>query len=207
MRISGDKGDYSMCATFDMGITDEELEDICRTVERNLHGDIDKDQITFKMKTSGEIRPTDIVPVQTRNGYEAMSWCFRLYDGKPLLHARSETALDKPTFKTPMRSQRCVIPASRFFEWKKDGKTKTKYQFYLPDQTIYLAGCYRKEPDSKLMKFVILTREATDGVEDIHDRMPVIIPQSRIEEWLCRSYDVMGEAVTKLVIEEAARSA
>ena len=189
-----------MCASFDMGITDEELEEICRSVERNLYGDTDPDQITFK--TKGEIRPTDIVPVKTRRGYEAMKWCFTSFDGKPLLHARSETALVKKTFKIPMQSQRCVIPANRFYEWRKDGKIRIKHRFYLPETPLYLAGCYRKEPDSDIMKFVVLTREAVGGVEEVHDRMPVIIPKDRVETWLYESPDVMNEAVTKLIIEE-----
>jgi len=67
---------------------------------------------------------------------------------------------------------------------------------------MYLAGCWRQEKESPFHNFVILTRQAVGNLEAIHDRMPVIIPQSQIRAWLHDSPDAMVGAVTELSFEK-----
>jgi putative SOS response-associated peptidase YedK len=157
----------------------------------------------LSLKTEGEIFPGDTVPVQTGvDCYEPMKWGFAAFDGKLIINARSETAAEKPMFREAMLTRRCLIPASGYFEWKKDGKKKTKYAFHLPNSPLYLAGCFHQEKDSPLPVFVILTRDAVNGLEEIHDRMPVIIPEERIIDWFS-SGDVFSDAQTELEYHEA----
>jgi len=153
----------------------------------------------MKFKVSGEIFPTDTVPVQTGIGrYQAMRWGFVGFSGKPVINARSETALEKPMFKAPMLERRCLIPASGYYEWQKNGAKKIKYRFFIPGSPMYFAGCWRAEKDSPLDTFVILTRPAEGGAEAIHDRMPVIIPRSCTDAWMNDSPDAIREAITEL---------
>jgi putative SOS response-associated peptidase YedK len=98
-----------MCGRYYIEIDEKELQDIVDAVEKNIKEY--PEQTTIKM--SGEIFPTDIVPVQTGlNRYAAMKWGFVGFDGKPLINARSETALEKPMFRQAMLERRCLIPAS-----------------------------------------------------------------------------------------------
>lgn len=187
-----------MCGRYYIEIDDEEIRGaINRIAEETVKRPGDK-----TVKTSGEIFPTDTVPVQTGVlQYTPMKWGFTGFNNKPVINARSETAVEKPMFRASMLERRCLIPASGYYEWQKDGRRKTKYRCYIPNETIYLAGCYRPEKNSSLSSFVILTREAVNGLEAIHDRMPVIIPKEHMSTWLNKTSSAMDHAVEELIFE------
>lgn len=153
----------------------------------------------------GEIFPTDTVPVITGERPRLMQWGFARYNGGgKVINARSETALEKPMFAKSMRERRCLLPASWYFEWQRDGSAKKqKHAISLPDSTpLAMAGVFREEKDLPLPVFVILTREAAPGLSHIHDRMPVILPVDIQKEWLSYGCDVrsaMEAAETGLV--------
>ena len=167
------------------------------------------------IKTYGEIRPTDVVPViaSNKSGERSvfpMKWGF---SGKTLLmNARSETAATKPMFKDAWASHRCIVPATYYFEWehliRNDGKTATgdKYMIRPKDSSMtWLCGLYRME--NGLPVFVVLTREPSDSTRFIHDRMPLIMPDRLVSEWIrpdVRPEDLIDSAVTDLVFEKAA---
>ncbi|MCL1852420.1 MAG: SOS response-associated peptidase [Peptococcaceae bacterium] len=189
--------DHNMCGRFYIEIEETELKEIVDEVEKNMSAY--PEQITIKF--SGEIFPTNTVAVQTApSQYQPMKWGFAGFDGKPIINARSETALQKPMFREAMWKRRCLIPASGYYEWKKDSK-KTKYRFFVPNEPLYLAGCYRAEKDNGLLNFVILTRQAENGAEAIHDRMPVIVPKEHRETWFRETPDDFEYEIEKLVFE------
>ncbi|MEE3393498.1 MAG: SOS response-associated peptidase family protein [Lachnospiraceae bacterium] len=145
--------------------------------------------------TEGEVRPTDIVPVIAPNqkGVKTvfpMQWGFTNKEhNTTLFNARCETAGTKPTFKDAWKSHRCIVPASYYFEWEHfkspDGKTKTgdKYAIQPEGLTVtWLCGLYRMEEGYPV--FVVLTKEPTETLRKIHDRMPLILPQDKIEDWI-----------------------
>lgn len=195
----------AMCGRYYIEIDEDELRDIAREIEKNKQNYPEQ----LKFKVSGEIFPTDIVPVQTGiSEYQLMKWGFQNFQGRPIINARSETALERTPYKESMFREsmlyrRCLVPASGYYEWQKDGNKRTKYQLYIPNKPMYFAGCWRQEKGSPFRTFVILTRPAAaGGIEAIHDRMPVIIPQHNMRTWLYDSADVMAEAVTELSFEE-----
>ena len=171
-----------MCGRYYIEIDEKELQDIVNEAERKLRGYAEQ----LSLKLQGDVFPTDIVPVQTHDqGVLPMKWGFAGFDSKPIINARSETALQKPVFQRAMLERRCLIPASGYYEWKKDGSKRIKHQFFSSDsKPIFLAGCYRKEKDNPLFSFVILTQQAVGGMATIHERMPVIIPQAYRRAWL-----------------------
>ena len=145
-----------------------------------------------KVKSYGEIFPTDVVPViaPNRSGLRTvypMKWG---YSGKSLLmNARSETAAEKPTFREDWVRHRCIVPASWYFEWEhypgSDGKKHTgdKYMIHPKDSAVtWLCGLYRIE--NGLPVFVILTREPGETLRFLHDRMPLIMPDELVTEWI-----------------------
>ncbi|MBP8641290.1 MAG: SOS response-associated peptidase [Oscillospiraceae bacterium] len=142
-----------------------------------------------KMK-QGEIFPTEIVPVITKEAPQLMKWGFVGFNGKGLvINARLETAAEKPMFKMPFSSHRCLIPAGYYYEWKKEGSQKQKFAIMQKDP-IYMAGLYQIVEAESLPLFVILTREASSDIRFIHDRMPVILSKEVRDKWLSGQLNV-----------------
>ncbi len=137
------------------------------------------------VRKSGDIRPSEtapvLVPADGSPAVSAMRWGFISPKGRGLLiNARSETALQKPSFSESVLRRRCVIPAAGFYEWD---MRKRQYSFFLPDQpVIYMAGCFRRYEDGE--RFTILTTAANDSMSEIHDRMPLILPERDLGDWL-----------------------
>lgn len=161
------------------------------------------------LKTSGEIFPSDIVPVLANSRKQdvqpfAMRWGYAFPNGRPIINARSETAAQKPMFKDGMRQRRCVIPASHYFEWERRGAARTKYAICPAHaDTLYLAGIYHLENHNGVIvpAFTILTRAAAHGIAFIHPRMPVLLPPDATADWLNPGYnaeEVVAAALTEM---------
>jgi len=175
-----------MCANFHVEITDSKMMEIMKAAAKNGL----EDDFSLLLEKKGEVFPSYVIPVMSApETFRPMTWGFAL-EGKsqPVFNAREETALERPMFSEAMLRRRCLIPATKYYEWKKEGKKKMKYYFQLPGQGImYLAGCWRMERSARLPSCVILTRDAAGDLGSIHPRMPVIIPPERVDEWLTES--------------------
>ena len=144
----------------------------------------------------GEVAPTETVAALAagKNGEPGgypMRWGFTRYDGKGfIINTRSETALAKPMFRQSMLERRCLIPAAHYFEWEKRGREKIRYAIRpKAEGLMFLAGIYRFEEGEKLPVMSILTREPSEEIRFIHDRMPVIFTEKTREAWLDRGAD------------------
>ena len=143
-----------------------------------------KDSNVLGQMKLGEVFPTDIAPVITAVSPQLMQWGFSGVSGKGIvINARLESADTKPMFRKAFHSQRCLVPAGWYFEWRKDGAKKEKYAIR-GKEPLFMAGLYQTEEGSELPRFVILTRPAAPELSLIHDRMPVIIPKAKQTEWL-----------------------
>ena len=161
------------------------------------------------LKTSGEIFPSDIVPVLANSRKQdvqpfAMRWGYAFPNGRPIINARSETAAQKPMFRDGMRQRRCVIPASHYFEWERHGIVRTKYAIRpVHTDMLYLAGIYHLENHDGVIvpAFTILTRDAAPSITFIHPRMPVMLPPGAAPDWLNPGYNaekVIAAALTDM---------
>jgi putative SOS response-associated peptidase YedK len=108
--------------------------------------------------------------------------------GSRMINAKSETIVEKPSFTASLKTKRCVILADGFFEWDRQGKTKTPMRFVLGDQKLFpMAGLWSTfvKPDgSKLFTCAIITTQANGIVSPFHDRMPVILDSKSQSLWL-----------------------
>ena len=146
----------------------------------------------LKLELDQEVFPSQQIPIiiyRERPELELAHWGFpSSYQKSLLINARSETIRQKKTFQGPFNSQRCIIPVNAFFEWSKEGKKKIKHRIFLEKEKFFsLAGVYNLFPDKEGkpgINFVIITTEANKKIQEIHNRMPVILNKEEELAWL-----------------------
>ena len=112
-------------------------------------------------------------------------WAKDLKVGTKMINARSETAPDKPSFRSAFRRRRCLIPADGFYEWKREEGGKQPFYIRMKDgRPFAFAGLWESWHDDEVRSCAILTTQANALVGDVHERMPVILPGEDYEAWL-----------------------
>lgn len=112
------------------------------------------------------------------------SWAADPRIGYRLINARMETVLDKPAFRDAILRRRCLIPVTGFYEWRRDNDLRTPFCFSVRDGSAFaLAGIWEtwRTKSETVESCSILTTAASEILEDIHDRMPVILPPESYE--------------------------
>ena len=117
--------------------------------------------------------------------------------GNRMINARAETVMEKPSFRQAFTARRCLVPADGFYEWRKNGSSKTPFYVHLSsNRPMSFAGLWEtwrpnREGEEKetLHTFTIITTEANDTLRELHDRMPVIVPPEKRALWLNRDAD------------------
>jgi putative SOS response-associated peptidase YedK len=113
------------------------------------------------------------------------------FKGFSTINAKAETVATNPTWRTPFRKRRCLVPADGFYEWKRTtAKEKQPYAFGMAtEQPFAFAGLWDawKEPDGGwLISYAIITTDANELMEPVHTRMPVILKPDDYDRWLSR---------------------
>ncbi|MCT8138349.1 SOS response-associated peptidase [Anaerobacillus sp. CMMVII] len=113
--------------------------------------------------------------------------------GHKLINARGETITEKPSFKQSFKKKRCLIVANGFYEWKRDGKAKIPMYITFKDNRLFaFAGLwetFQTPGDKPLHTCTVITTEPNELVQDVHDRMPVILQKHQEELWLDRTME------------------
>lgn len=164
----------------------KEFQQIVRDAQSRSNGQ--HNELNFP---AGNIAPTNVAPVLIASGDKVVAefqrWGIPGWRGGLMINARAETVCVKPMFRRSMAAQRCVIPASGYYEWD---ASRHKYFFQLPGKPIYLAGVYDNCEGSNC--FVILTTAPNEVVKDIHDRMPLILNHDQVRPWLTDAQSALG---------------
>ena len=210
-----EKGEHAMCCRYYIEPNDVVIEKLAEGIKQMPLRERFYQKVAKPIKTGGEIFPDDIVPViaKSKRGNKAcfpMQWGYHV-NNRPLLpNARMETAAIKPLFQTSWNDRRCIIPASWYYEWehflRNDGKRTSGDKYLIQpqgEQYTWLCGLYRME--DTLPHFVILTKEPSDDIKFIHDRMPLMIQEKDIDEWLSpdgNPKEIAARAMTQMHCEK-----
>jgi len=115
------------------------------------------------------------------------SWANDPSIGDRMANARSETAAIKPSFRRAFRSRRCLVVADGFYEWQKvDGRKQPYFIGLQGDRPFGLAGLWERweKAGEPVESCTILTTDANELMQPIHERMPVIVPANQYNLWL-----------------------
>lgn len=116
------------------------------------------------------------------------SWTDDPSMGNRLINARAESVRLKPAFRDAFHARRCLIPVDGFYEWTKTPQGRQPYYIRVRGGEVYaLAGLwehYESDTTGPVESFTIITTDANELVNAIHDRMPVILPAEAYDAWL-----------------------
>ena len=146
------------------------------------------------------ITPTQPVPVIRQHPKEPIrqiasmrwglipNWAKDASSAAGTINARSETAAEKPAFRDPLKFRRCLIPADRFYEWKRTATSKQPYCFEVNAGELFaFAGLWDGWKNSEgqwIRTCTILTITPNAVTSSVHDRMPVILHRDSYDLWL-----------------------
>lgn len=147
------------------------------------------------------IKPTNDVYIIKNQAIEIASWGMIAHWSKSddeavksqssAINARSESVHEKPTFKSAFRSNRCLLPATGYYEWASElGKYKTKQPIYVSrddKKLLAFTGIFQSwtSPSGRVIQSVsIITRQAVGQLALVHSRMPVFLPRDRWADWM-----------------------
>lgn len=120
-------------------------------------------------------------------------WAKDLAIGNRMINARSESVAEKPSFKSALRSRRCLVLTDGFYEWKKMPAGKQPYHIHFPERRPFaVAGLWDRwkgDPSGPIESFTILTTQANDTIAELHNRMPVILGPEAWDLWLDRGVE------------------
>ena len=178
-----------MCGRYTAAMSWSELVDLYEITETG---------IPLNVAPRYNVAPTQTVPIvrSVPNGREfAMvrwglvpSWSKGPDSRYSMINARAETVTEKPSFRTPFRRRRCLVPADGFYEWKKANGAKQPYRIALNDgRPFAFAGLWdswESADETAIESCTIIVTDANELVRPIHDRMPVILDPGNHVRWL-----------------------
>ena len=129
------------------------------------------------------------------------SWAKDPSIGNRMINARAETVAEKPSFRAAYRRRRCLVLADGFYEWKKEGDTKTPYFISLASGAPFaFAGLWEnwqsKETDESFQSTTVITTAANEFMATLHHRMPVVLQPDTADRWLAGDDELIDDVAS-----------
>jgi putative SOS response-associated peptidase YedK len=134
------------------------------------------------------------------------TWAKDAASGSRLFNARGETVATKPSFRAAFKARRVIVPADGFYEWHKvsSGSKQPHYFTRADGEPMAFAGLSewwrdKNDPDAPAIRScTIITTSASQDMDGIHDRMPVILNPDTFDLWLDPENDDSSELTSLL---------
>ncbi|MBQ75958.1 MAG: hypothetical protein CMQ20_13180 [Gammaproteobacteria bacterium] len=152
----------------------------------------------YSVETRFNIAPTEQIPVlvmREEGGWDLqdMRWWLLPYWAKEvttkysMFNAKSETLAKSSAFREPFKKGRCIIPASGYYEWKKEGGIKVPYYMEPRYEAGFaFAGLWDRwqSGEQVIESCTIITAAAPESMKAIHNRIPVHLSRDQVNEWV-----------------------
>ncbi len=152
----------------------------------DIDGDIPDIETSYNMAPGQDL---PVVVSHSPNSLELMEWGLipfweqKKESPKGLINIRSEKAVSASWAKKYIQFQRCIVPASGFYEWQRSKEGTKPYRIYSEDdEYLAFAGLYAEYQSRRT--YAILTTEPNELMRPIHNRMPMILTKEEEAEWL-----------------------
>lgn len=170
-----------MCGRFHFGITDTAKGKQIKEKAQKLN----------LVYSEGEIFPTNnvlcIIPKESKIDLSVMKWGIK--SKSLLINARIESINDRPTYNA-IKHNRCAVICNGFYEWDKN---KDKYYIDFNEEYMYLACIFNDANE-----LVILTQESSGRFADIHNRVPIIMNQKEMINYVHNKDDIFASKVLNI---------
>jgi putative SOS response-associated peptidase YedK len=123
-------------------------------------------------------------------------WAKDIKIGYKMINARAETVATKPAFRSAYKTRRCLIPASGFYEWKREANPKIPHFIHRrDDEPMAFAGLWEscEIEDGIVESCTIITTTPNELMAQLHNRMPVILDSQDFDWWMTGSRDEIGQ--------------
>ncbi|MGI8740676.1 MAG: SOS response-associated peptidase [Gammaproteobacteria bacterium] len=160
----------------------------------------------FRLTDRYNVAPSTTVPVvRSIDGERIMSgmhwglipfWAKDKKIAYKTINARAETVATKPAFRAAYKARRCLLPASGFYEWKRNVEPKQPHFIHKHDSSpLAFAGLWEtwKGADDTLESCTIVTTEANEMMAELHNRMPVILDPQDFDWWMTGKTEEVGQ--------------
>ena len=163
-----------MCGRYYLEISNDELSHVSNIED-------------FEFEPNFNISPQSKVPAIINNNLTMTTWGYfpdwlkSQANSRPLFNTRFESVQEKKTFQSAFKNNRCIIPISGWYEWKRDGDNKIPF-YFSHNLTLYAAGLFWKRSSGEI-ETSIITREASNNLNYVHNRSPLLLNEDEITIW------------------------
>lgn len=185
------KGCFPMCGRFTLTVEEQVIEKLYK-ITNSISGEYHQ---RYNIAPSQTILTIMNDGTNNRAGYLKWGlipfWAKDPKIGYKMINARAETLQEKASFKYAYKKRRCLILADGFYEWKRDGSEKKPMRITLKENNVFaMAGLWEKwtsPAEETIHSCTIVTTKPNELMQNIHDRMPVILTKESEKLWLDRS--------------------
>lgn len=167
-----------MCGRFENNIQVEDLFEALQTKGAPLKIELRRENIAPTQK---------IMTVIEQGGglkFMPMNWGIKFSDDSHLIfNSRIETIKEKPYWQRLFAENKCLVPMTAFYEWKKEGTRKVPYRIFLPNERFFFVPALYLEKDRQFYASLITTTP-NKFIEKLHHRMPVILKLNEALDFL-----------------------
>jgi putative SOS response-associated peptidase YedK len=177
-----------MCGRFE---TKPNADGLLKQLEQlNIDLIVEKDEAVKTVNIAPTEKITGIRKQQKKYLLSSFQWGIKFSQSSPLIfNSRMETIIEKKFWKDSFNRNRCLIPMTAFYEWKKEGGKKIAYRIFLKTEDLFFIPALYYINNENTYSASLITTTPNDFIKPIHHRMPVIFTYGNAVSFLTNTVD------------------